>query len=92
MKRFLAITASLICCMGNEMPAKASINKATEMISNANYKFSRAVQVMKSGDRSTACRWFKDGLDGYAQAYVFYPDQKIMDQFVNHNRIYEKHC
>ena len=40
MKRFLAITASLICCMGNEMPAKADFtsdsNAVCEAIVNLN--------------------------------------------------------
>ena len=92
MKRFIAIAATAICCMGNEMPANASINKAVELINNANYNMQRAVGFMNTGDKATACRWFKDGVDGYASAYVLYPDDRILSQMIDHKRTYDKHC
>ena len=31
MKRFIAIAATITCCMGNEMPANASLEKAIHL-------------------------------------------------------------
>ena len=88
MKRFIAIAALLLAAT----PANANINKAVELINDANYNMQRAVGFMESGDKATACRWFKDGVDGYASAYVLYPDDRILSQMIDHKRTYDKHC
>ena len=92
MKKLLAITSVLICCMGNEYPAKASISEANRLIKEGNSYSRRAIEFASSGDRSTGCRWFKKAGDNYASAFAIFPAPSILNLLEKHNSTYEKHC
>ena len=88
MKRIIAIAALLLAAA----PANASINQAIAAINDANQNLERAVEFMKAGDKAHACRWYKEGVDGYANAYILYTDDRILSQMLDHQRTYEKYC
>jgi hypothetical protein len=92
MKRFIAIAATTICCLGNEMPAKASIQQATRLIESAAQDYRQAASLVQSGNKSAGCSRFKQGLDKYANAYVLFPHDKILFQMIDHQETYDKHC
>ena len=58
MKRFIAIAATITCCMGNEMPANASMS--TKKMEQAQTMLQKSLDAAKKSDWKTACTRYKE--------------------------------
>ena len=93
MKRFIAIAATAICCMGNEMPANASMQKSMDLIYRGNGAMDSAVYTLKStGSVRSACPHLKVAADSYASAYVLYPYAQTLDLMKKANGMHSQYC
>jgi len=65
MKRFLAITASLICCMGNEMPAESQTwyQRGDNYLKQGNYSAAYRTYISRCEDTSVSMDYRRIGCD-----------------------------
>jgi hypothetical protein len=92
MKKFLAITSAIICCMGNEYPAKAGITEATQFVDNGLAKLSVTMEYIEQGDLDKACRWFIKAEQDFIKSYKAFPHSVTKEILEKAKQSINKNC
>lgn len=94
MKRIIAIAATLVCCMGNEMPARANsdLNTFTKFAQEGSQLIIQGSELIKVGNTSSGCARLGKGADQLAKANAFYPDQRTLDAYYSAKATFRMYC
>jgi hypothetical protein len=92
MKKLLAIASALICCVGNDYPAKADPYTAQRLLERGNARLDTAIRYAKSGNHYAACNEFRRGVKLFDQAYDEFVSPYTQVAMVKARSVYDQHC
>jgi len=82
MKRIIAITASLICCMGNEMPAQAFWVNECAIIRD---QYAQSQKMLSAAGAELDRQFARSGLPATAQSDMLATDKAMYEAMLQHN-------
>lgn len=82
MKRFIAIAATTICCLGNEMPAKAFWVDECAIIRD---QYAQSQKMLSAAGAELDRQFARSGLPATAQSDMLATDKAMYEAMLSHN-------